>query len=118
MLAAKWASWQAAWNARATTRESSQADELPWAQIVSDLDLAHSWICPEDIGKEFEVIWGKYGKEITAKLLKQESSQPDDYTGAANYIAQLTGNTSHKSCITHAERIHGLLPMRESGSGE
>lgn len=27
MLAAKWASWQAAWNARATTRESSQPDE-------------------------------------------------------------------------------------------
>lgn len=50
-----------------------QPDELPWAQIVQDLDLAHSWVCPEDIGKEFEVIWDKYGKEITAKLLMRES---------------------------------------------
>ena len=53
--------------------KNEQPVELSWEQIVADLDLAHSWVCPEDIGKEFEVIWDKYGKSIMAKLLKRES---------------------------------------------
>lgn len=56
-------------------KPKEQPVELRWAQIVADLDLAHSWILDEDIGKEFNEIWNKYGKAITEKLLKREISE-------------------------------------------
>jgi len=65
--------------ARAQTTERQQSEVASdadfWKQIAADLDLAHSWASIEDIGKEFEAIWDKHGKQIIAKLTSHPTSQ-------------------------------------------